>query len=74
MNWMWNETYEIIHERNNILKNIGRVERKELKYLDELIDKQNMWNKTRKKEYSKEYWEGWKKRAKILGSLGLRKL
>ena len=62
---MWNETYEIIHERKNILKNIGRVERKELKYLDELIDKQNMWNKTRKKEYSKEYWEGWKKRAKI---------
>ena len=51
---MWNETYEIIHERKNILKNIGRVERKELKYLDELIDKQNMWNKTRKKEYSKE--------------------
>ena len=62
---MWNETYEIIHERKNILKNIRRVESKELKYLDELIDKQNMWDKTRKEEYSKEYWEGWKKRAKI---------
>ena len=64
---MWNETYEIIHERKNILKNIGRVERKELKYLDELIDKQNMWNKTRKKEYAKEYLEGLTNRADIFG-------